>query len=145
MRKMPLLAALILLGPLAVCAKMYKWTDSEGNVHYTQKPPPENVSGEELKAMPKTSFGETPPADEPQKAENQTTSPPSDDISQLTPEQLQQRNCEKAKANHEALKNNTRVVITGEDNKLHELSESERQAKLEQAQQFVDKYCNITP
>lgn len=27
----------------SVSAKMYKWTDAEGNLHYTQKPPPESA------------------------------------------------------------------------------------------------------
>ena len=44
-----LLTTAVALMPFSVSAKMYKWTDAEGNVHYTQTPPP--ASAQESKSM----------------------------------------------------------------------------------------------
>lgn len=40
----------LLAGTFSVSAKMYKWTDAQGNVHYTQKPPPKSArEGKQMK------------------------------------------------------------------------------------------------
>ena len=47
--RVALLTALLMCLVPAANAKMYKWTDAEGNVHYTQTPPP--ASAQQSKSM----------------------------------------------------------------------------------------------
>ena len=35
-----LLLAVLLIGPLSAGAEIYKWTDAQGRLHYSDKPPP---------------------------------------------------------------------------------------------------------
>ena len=58
MRQIPLIAGTIsfLMATLTtdMClATTYKWKDANGEIHYTQSPPPEGVTGEKIKAPPK--------------------------------------------------------------------------------------------
>ncbi len=43
MRQVLLLLSVMLLGASAFAGSMYKWKDAEGNIHFTQKPPPAGV------------------------------------------------------------------------------------------------------
>ncbi len=43
-----LFAVVLLLSSTAIEAKIYKWIDSDGITQYTQSPPPEDVSSEEI-------------------------------------------------------------------------------------------------
>ncbi len=70
MRQRLALATLLLAVGLSVQAESikaeyYKWTDAEGQVHYSQKPPPEQQA-EELKLKIHTP---SPPAESPKKSE----------------------------------------------------------------------------
>ncbi|MBM2830851.1 MAG: hypothetical protein HW411_1641, partial [Gammaproteobacteria bacterium] len=38
-------------------AAMYKWVDADGNVHYTQSPPPEGVESATIKPPPEVDTG----------------------------------------------------------------------------------------
>ena len=38
------IATILLLGQPAMAAKLYKWTDENGTVHFSQLPPPKNVA-----------------------------------------------------------------------------------------------------
>ncbi len=141
---------MLLLIPGLATAKFYKWVDAEGNVHYDQKPPPSQMQGEEVRIQPKTSFGEAPPpptvAEEPPKpeegqtetAEGEKSPPPA---TGLSPEELAKRNCEQAKENFASYNNNKRVAVPGADNAVRELNEEERQAKIKEAQGYVDRFC----
>lgn len=58
MRPIPLFVALIsaLVGIMSTStclATTYKWKDANGEIHYTQSPPPDGVTGEKIKAPPK--------------------------------------------------------------------------------------------
>jgi glutaredoxin len=56
MRILVLMLALTLGAGPAVAGKLYKWTDPDGNVHYTDQPPPADARASERKK-----FGDTPP------------------------------------------------------------------------------------
>ena len=47
----PLLLTMLLLHP-PVLGAIYKWTDSSGEVHYTQTPPPEGIAAQEIEGAP---------------------------------------------------------------------------------------------
>jgi hypothetical protein len=49
MKRLSLAIGLALCVALPASAQMYKWVDSNGQVHYSDKPPPSNVKTEELR------------------------------------------------------------------------------------------------
>jgi len=40
--------ALLLLAPLAAAQQIYKWTDAQGTVHYSQSPPPQGTKYKQI-------------------------------------------------------------------------------------------------
>jgi hypothetical protein len=50
MKRLSVAIGLALCVALPASAQMYKWVDSSGQVHYSDKPPPSNVKTEELRS-----------------------------------------------------------------------------------------------
>jgi Domain of unknown function (DUF4124) len=50
MKRLSVALVLALCAALAASAQMYKWVDSDGKVHYSDKPPPSNIKTEILRA-----------------------------------------------------------------------------------------------
>ena len=46
-----LLSCLLLAGPAAVAGTLYKWVDEDGNTHYSDQPPPEEVEEDSVEHM----------------------------------------------------------------------------------------------
>ena len=118
-------------------AAMYKWTDKDGNVQYTETPPPEGNSTE-IAPPPRVAAPATNGAankDEAQKDKNATAEPP------LTPEQLEiyQRNCEAARGNLETYKTARRVQQS--DGEVVVMDDEKRQQKTQQAEEQIKKFC----
>jgi len=44
MRRMVIGVVLLMICPLAQAGKIYQWVDEQGNVHYTQTPPPQSAA-----------------------------------------------------------------------------------------------------
>jgi hypothetical protein len=53
MKRISVAIALALCVALPASAQMYKWVDSNGKVHYSDKPPPGNVKTETLREAPR--------------------------------------------------------------------------------------------
>lgn len=137
---------------LSAPAAIYKWTDAEGNVHYSEQPPLEQPQQVEELDIPETPAGaET----EPEAATASATtedgeaaageSAPEEDISKLTPDELKQRNCSRAKAYLKSLQDSAKVsggqVAIEKDGKLTPLDQSQLQEKIKKAQENVGIYC----
>ncbi len=128
---------LILAAPAG--AGMYKWTDNEGNTHYSQLPPEGRQTQEiapppQVKPQPRNEEAQAEPAEE------ESTKEP-----ELTPEQkaerdqLYRRNCEAAKKNLDLFQTARRVM---EDGELVIITEEDRAKRLEKTREQVEKYCN---
>lgn len=70
--------ALLLLAPLAAAQQIYKWTDAQGTVHYSQSPPPQGTNYKQM-----TLAGVTESADPGDDAP--ARQPATDDTSSDTP------------------------------------------------------------
>ena len=133
----------------SVNAEVYRWTDADGQVHYSQIKPNEKPDAESLKI--KTQYKPTDAKVTKAKADVEKTKAAQakqqeEDLSQLSREQLIQRNCEKARSYKASLQHQGDIAATGEDGKLKTLSEQERKTKLEQAENLVEQYCtDATP
>lgn len=60
MKKTMIIPSIVIIGAfiaLPVAAEMYKWKDKNGEIHYTQTPPPAGLNGKDIEADIKLSTG----------------------------------------------------------------------------------------
>jgi hypothetical protein len=123
-------------------AKLYKWKDEKGNIHYGQTKPTEYESAEVNKPPP-------PPANAPDlnkpfaeqirgKNQGDQTKP---DTAQMDPG-TKASQCAKARNNLTNLQNNSRVRVKNPDGSVRLLTDDEKQDKLKESQKQIDYYCN---
>lgn len=133
-----LLVATIAGFAASATAAMYKWTDKQGNTHYTETPPPEGNTTE-IAPPPRVA----PPAankgngkDTSGEVENGKTAE-----APLTPEQqeIYSRNCEAARGNMETYKTARRVQQS--DGEIVVMDDEIRAKKLQQAEEQIKKFC----
>jgi len=134
-----LVATAIACFAASASAGMYKWTDKQGNVHYTETPPDEGNSTEIAPpprvAAPASNSAAT------KNAENDNTPVAAGGNSSLTPEQqeLYKHNCEAAKANLETFKYARRVQKP--DGEFIVMDDANRQKMTQEAQDQIQKFC----
>lgn len=134
-----LLVATIAGFAASATAAMYKWTDKQGKVHYTQEPPPEGNAREMAPpprvAAPASKNAGTNDKDEAAGAQSEAGEPP------LTPEQqeIYSRNCEAARGNLETYKTARRVQQS--DGEVVVMDDEIRQKKMQQAEEQIKKFC----
>lgn len=127
-------------------AAMYKWVDENGEVHYTQSPPPEGVQGETIKPPPKV---DTKSAVEQLDAkEKQWDDLQKQKADAAKKEAEQQDQIAKKKANcklgHDKLDSyvQPRVKKTNADGSKEWMTEEERQAQIKEANNIIKEFCD---
>lgn len=135
-------AGLLAASASGLAATMYKWTDSEGNVHYSQNPPPQG--GFQKMAPPPPPAAPAPEAAPPQAAEP-AAKQPADGAAQEEAERkrleasVAKHNCETARKNLEIYTAFRRVM--NDKGEIIILSDEERAAKIKEANEMIQKYC----
>ncbi len=142
-----LLSALLLAWSLGASAAMYKWIDDQGQVHYSQypprdrqvqtivpPPPPATPAAEAQKKLEETLRG----LDETRKAREASEQKATDEAAEA---ERNRRNCAAAQANLERLTTGGRKKIVGEDGVAYYMTEEERQKRVQEARDQIDKYC----
>ena len=144
--RVPFFAVLLLVISPTLTAEVYKWTDAEGNVHYGQSRPP-GTDAEELeiegpgmsaeqreleldKLKLKAGLG----------SENENTEPRQ--AAAQMPKAVRDENCRIARQNVASLVQKRRIVQTDEAGNLVRLDDSERAARLQDAAEQVEEFCN---
>lgn len=123
----------ICLAAPAGAQQLYKWTDENGTVHFTDSPPPDTVEAERrLLSSARTALPDEvvePEAD-------------SDDIDALYSPEQRARACAQARANHTTLTNMPVVVqdLDG-DGVPEELNDEQRAAALARAETQIRLLC----
>lgn len=131
---------LLSLIPISMHAtELYTWTDEEGNVQYSQTPPPQNVDMT-VKTLPDLPVIEI---------ENKT--PNTDSVDKENAElkgksatEIQDDNCQKARDNLQMLNaKGEQLVVRNSDNPddFVKLSEEKLQQELTRTQTYLDTYC----
>lgn len=136
MRRLPLALVLLLLAP-TVAAQVYKWTDAQGTVHYSETPPPKGTTYKSV--TPTGSAQPVAPATEqgseaPPQADEADTAPVAD-----TPEN-RAKLCSSLKANLDLLKGHSPVVME-QNGKTVALDDSQRGKQISQAEQQYQQFC----
>lgn len=145
MKRLYLALILAVLPLVAWAGTGYKWTDAEGNVHFTQEPPPPDAKVEDTFNVRQTPREAAPTADT---QADETPPPvnkeekPADDVSGMTPAALQAQNCQRAQAYLKSLQVEGDVAMQGPDGTLQKLDEARRAEEIKLGQQKVDEYCN---
>ena len=137
--KTGILATLGLVLATAAQAGMYKWTDEEGNVHYSQKPP-RGKQYEKLKVQ------KGPPPGTQTKSPSYSTPSISEDAGSKAVEEEVAKNEEIRKKNCEAAKKNLRVFqiynrVKGEDGKIRVVTKQEREEKIQKSKDAIREFC----
>lgn len=110
--------------------KVYKWTDKDGRVHYSQTPPPEG----EVKELKVRSAPATPVDAKPEDAD-----------AKPDPEAERKagfkRNCETARSNLAQFQQQGQLMTQQPDGTMTPVSNTEKQAGMAQAQKDISYYC----
>lgn len=143
-----LLISLTLAGTMLLVnsshAATYKWTDAQGNVHYTQHPPAEG-SYERLKvdksrpssSEPDTDTSTTPSTTAPS---GSTKNNPVIKEEIAKNEEIRTKNCEAAKKNLEILTVYKRYK--DKDGNVVRMDDNERAQKIDEAKQQINEFCD---
>lgn len=142
-----LILALTCATPLS--AETYRWVDENGATVYSQSPPPAGRQAETIKPPP-------PPAITPEEARRKL-----DEQRQFLEDRREDReigkektaagkeetqrrsqNCQAARANLKQLEGNTQVRMRDADGQYRRYTEEERQAKMAEARQQIEQYCD---
>lgn len=127
----------LLAAPALVCAQqVYKWTDSAGTVHYSERPPARHaqvlhVVGDSPAVAAEDAVAEASKAIEQGKSE----------LDRVDHEQ-RQRMCAKARNNQQLLDSPAMVLGSGNINTAAKLTDEQRDAARVETTQQIGAYCN---
>ena len=130
-------------------AKLYKWIDADGNTHYTQQPPPDGITVEDIK-LPASVNVDTEKAIKRFKAKQKRQQELSEAYEKEGKERLRQEenaelkkeNCKKAKAKLENVQSTGRIRAVDEKGYVTRATEEERQRRIKDAQEKIKKWCS---
>lgn len=147
-----ILVSLLTMLPMATHAEIYKWKDNNGNMRYSDVPPPSNVPHESIKGNKTVTVpaaadqsAQKKPSTSPESTAVKPTDQSADDKNKELKDaelKIKQHNCEVAKTNLQNLKQGGPVYKESADGKREYLSDKDVADNLQQAQKDVEKYCN---
>jgi hypothetical protein len=130
-------------GALAYGAGVYKWVDEKGAVQYRDTPPPQ---GTVYKALQKPSGSQYDPSATLKQLQEKVKALDTERTATQTKkgEQVAQatENCDLAKKNLDILATSANPVRIDDQGNRVPLSAADRQAAVDQQQQYLDKYCS---
>jgi hypothetical protein len=158
---MPLVAAILLAVSSWASAQMYKWVDAEGNVHYSDQPPPsQGVKQQRTMPRPRTAAptAPAPTGDGTQSAANRPKTPAEQEMefrkrrleaaeaeakrqqeAEAAKEKL--RNCDQAKARVAMLQQGGRITKASASGEQIYLDDAEIARELVDARRIADSWC----
>ena len=129
-------------------ARMYKWVDADGNTHYTQSPPPDGVTTEDVKLPASVNLDNKEAVnafEAQQKKQQESAETKQKDEKVLNREAehtaLKKDNCRKSKAKLENVQNTGRIRAVDEYGNIVRATEEERQRRIKEAQENIKKWC----
>ena len=121
--------------------QVYKWTDANGVVHFSDAPPPndtKNVQSLHLAGGMATAAA-SPTEDKPKDATGAAAAPASATPSSTPPDEATL--CKQSRDNLELLQGKTPVGITGADGKAVVLDDKARDAQIANAKLAISRFC----
>jgi hypothetical protein len=133
-----ILAAYALLGaPEALAAEqyIYKWKDSQGMVHYTERPPEPGITFEKVRRSTEKGEKSTPTA--ATQASTKSANTPKDD----SYNSWREENCKIANQNLDVLENAARIAQDDGQGGKRLMTDEEKAEKIKKMSEQRDKYC----
>lgn len=132
--------AALMLAAVASAAGLYKWVDSEGNVQYSQDPPPQGNYQSITPPAPVTAPAEedAQPANQ-QESGDQPPPPAEEDVTKKQQATLDKLNCEAGRKNLDLYTRHRRFVDS--KGEVVTMDDKERAAKIKEAEEMVKQYC----
>lgn len=150
--RLPLIWVLLLVAtasPAADSQNMYKWTDDQGEVHYTQFPPPPGRPVEILHGVrppdqaPETNGNELQQQLDTVEQQNEKQQQETKDADQRAEiQKIRKKNCEAAHQNLINLNRGGNVRYLGPKGEVMRLTEEERQKRIDEANKQIKDNCN---
>lgn len=150
MLRVTIFALLIIFSSQNSAAKIYKWVDENGQIHYSsQKPVDQKAETVNVRKGPKV----TPKAATDSAEEDQAVAADDEEIDEDAQAEAKKqlaasdavnrkKQCDMARKNYAALNATVRVVRTNENGETVRMSDDERVTALATAQKAIDRYCN---
>ncbi len=139
MHRLLIAVALLLLAPLAT-AEVYKWTDANGTVHYSEAPPAQGTKFSKVTTTGTVEPLSKPAAESDTEDANTSNEPaPAPKTVADTPENRKAL-CESLKSNLATL-HGSGPVLMEKDGKQSALDAAQRKQQIDTAQAQYDEYC----
>jgi hypothetical protein len=149
MRRLSIALVLLLVAPLAA-AQVYKWTDAQGTVHYSETPPPTGTkyhqvevnTGSDAPAADASNTSSPAASDSSSSASTQNSN--GNNASQAVPDTPENRAklCASLKGNIGTLQGSGPVVMQGAGGQPQLLNADQRKQQLDASQSQYQQYCN---
>ena len=129
-----------------VFASAYKWTDANGEVHFSQTPPPGvdstqiSIPTQNTTSVPKQTEAERLEAIY-QKNEDKNAALSTEEKIKLQNEQAKKTNCDRARDHLEDILSKPRVRLTDPQGNTIQLTDEERNAEIEKTQKVIKDSC----
>ncbi len=143
---------LVLIGLGSAQGEIYRWVDAEGQVHYSQSPPPIGTQTEKVRGAykpavtPETAQKALQEQVEKVDTQKQQTTEAKDLEGKVRAElERRKKNCETARTNLQTLENLGNRRIQDSEGKVIRLSEEDRQKRLSESQQQIKEWCEDVP
>jgi hypothetical protein len=151
LRRLPLIWVLLLVATASSAADtqaIYKWTNDQGEVQYTQFPPPGQKAEILHGAQPPAHTSETAgnnlqkQVEKMEEQEKEQLQGAKDAKQWAEIQKLRRTNCDTAHKNLDSLQRGGNVRYMGSDGKIMRLTDEERQKRIDEAQQQIKENCN---
>jgi len=150
MQTAALIFVMLLQSP--VFADIYKWTDGSGEVHYTQTPPPNGMTAQTIQGAPPPAESDKTIHEEQQKLQQQLDAfeerraerEAQEAIEKQRQElaKIDEKNCITAQGNLAKLQQGGIKRYLTPEGEVIRLTEEDRQRRINEAHQQVEKYCS---
>ena len=133
----------MLLPAFATAQAVYRWTDAEGNVRYSDRPPQVGTPYESRRLQEGWRGTPTEAEASPSAPEQEPGSSPlvPDSVASAPQAVRNAEYCQQARENLWQLNHHARIRMLGEDGEYRFLDEEEKQAQRARAQQVIDANC----
>lgn len=130
-----------------VSAGIYKWTDENGEVHYSQQRPENSSEAKKMKVDSPPSGSDKAQEDLKQYQEDLDTmmkdkaNREKQQAAEQKQKEVKQKNCDNARNRLTKLNAPAKIFYKGESGDMQYMDEKQRTQEREQAQSLVDKWC----
>jgi hypothetical protein len=145
------LLILLILASTNAFAEINKWVDEQGQVHYSDQPPPADAQTQTLRTTTENqdsagsgtaetkTFAEREAELKKEKAEKQSAADKS--AQKQAADDALRANCLSAQENLRSLQSGVRIMQIDANGERSYIDDTQRQQRIENAQQNINRYC----